>query len=82
MSHKVPDEGDEAAVYQEAVPLFIRDSHILIRSDPQNMDRAFAADAMLQRLLPKDRIEFTGIHLPEVRASLQLRNAEDKSDKR
>ena len=73
MSHKVPDEGDEAAVYQEAVPLFIRDSHILIRSDPQNMDRAFAADAMLQRLLPKDRIEFTGIHLPEVRASLRLR---------
>lgn len=67
------EPGAEEAVYQDAVPLFIRDSHVLIRSDPRHMDRAFAADAMLQRLLPKDRIEFTGTHLDEVRASLRLR---------
>ncbi|MBK5100013.1 MAG: hypothetical protein JJE15_03340 [Desulfobacteraceae bacterium] len=73
MPQKEPGAEEEAAVYQDAVPLFIRDSHVLIRSDPRHMDRAFAADAILQRLLPKDRIEFTGNHLSEVRASLRLR---------
>jgi hypothetical protein len=64
---------EEEEVYQNAVALFIRNSTILIRSDPENMDRCFAADDLLQRLVPKERIQFTGIHLAEVRKKIRWR---------
>lgn len=63
---------EEAEVYQNAVSLLVRDSIVLIRSEPGDMDRIFAADEILQRLLPKERIQFTGIHLPEVRKTVRF----------
>gem|GEM_PF-374876 len=67
------DPGDEKrnAVYRDAVALFIREGTILIRSESEDMDRIFAVDALLQRLVPKERILFTGVHLPEVRRELR-----------
>jgi hypothetical protein len=64
---------EEVAVFQDGVALFIIDSTVLIRTDPGNMEKVFAADTLLQRLLPKDRIEFTGIHLEEVRKTMRSR---------
>ena len=60
-------------LYRDAVSLFIRDEIVLIRTDPANMERAFAADELLQRLLPKEKIQFTGVHLKEVREELRQR---------
>lgn len=46
---------------------------ITIRMEPMKIDRAFAADAILQQWIPKGRIKFTGLHLSEVRDALRLR---------
>jgi hypothetical protein len=62
---------NEEEIYENAVPLLIRDHTVLIRSSLDKMDRVFAADALLQRLLPKERIQFTGTHLEEVRKEVR-----------
>lgn len=61
----------EEAVYGDAVALLVRDPILLIRANPGAMDRVFAADELIQRILPKDRIQFTGMHHPEVRKRLR-----------
>jgi len=60
-------------LYRDAVSLIIRDGIVLIRTDPTNMKKAFGADALLQRLLPKEKIQFTGVHLKKVREALRQR---------
>jgi hypothetical protein len=66
-------EQQELDVYQDAVALLIRNSFILIRSDPGDMEHVFAADEMIQSFLPRERIQFTGLHLAEVRNKLRQR---------
>jgi len=51
---------------------FIKDK-ITIRMELPKIELALAADAMLQQFLPKNRIQFTGLHLAEVRNALRLR---------
>jgi hypothetical protein len=70
--HSARNEADlEFDIYQDAVALLLRNDIILIRSDPEFMSHVFAADAMLQQFIPKDRIQFTGLHIPEVRRNLR-----------
>lgn len=63
----------EDDIFQEVVSLLIRPPIVLIRSDPCDMDKVFVADELLQRLLPKEHIEFTGLQLAEVRKKLRRR---------
>ncbi len=68
------DEGElELELYNDAVSLLFRDTLILVRSDPADMERVFAADQILQSFCPKERIQFTGLHIPEVRRQLRHR---------
>lgn len=62
---------DEDFVYHNAVALLVRDDVVLIRSDPKKMDSIFAADELLQNLVPKKQIQFTGIHSSIVRDQLR-----------
>jgi hypothetical protein len=64
---------DEEEVFLDAVPLLVRGPVVVIRSDPDDMARILAADQVLQRLLPKESIQFSGVHLPDVRQLLRLR---------
>lgn len=64
---------EEEEIYRNSVSLLIRDPVILIRSDPAAMERVFAADELLQRLFPKDYIQFTGIQQAAVRRRLRRR---------
>jgi hypothetical protein len=66
-----PDQED--GVYRDAVSLFTRGPMVLIRSAPEAMEQAFAADELLQQLLPKDRIQFTGIDFSAIRVKLRQR---------
>ena len=66
-----PDQED--GVYGDAVSLFTRGPMVLIRSAPEAMEQAFAADELLQQLLPKDRIQFTGIDFSAIRVKLRQR---------
>ena len=65
------EEGQE--MYEDVVSLLVRDATVLIRSYPDDMERVFAADELLQRLLPKECIQFTGVHIAEVREQLRRR---------
>jgi len=68
------DEGElELELYNDAVSLLFRDTLILVRSDPADMERVFVADQILQSFCPKERIQFTGLHIPEVRRQLRHR---------
>jgi len=60
-------------VYEDAMAVLVHDPHILVRSVPSDMERVFAADELLQRLWPKEIIQFTGIHQPEVRRAVRRR---------
>ena len=64
---------EEQEHYRNVVSLLERDSTVLIRSYPEDMDRVFAADEILQRLLPKECIQFTGIHIKGVRERMRRR---------
>ncbi len=64
---------EERELYESVVPLMVRESTVLIRSFPDDMARVFAADELLQRLVPKPRIQFTGIHNAAVRDQLRRR---------
>lgn len=68
-----PIEELESRICHDAVSLLIRGSLILVRSDPADMDRIFAADRILQSFFPKEIIQFTGLHIPEVRRRLRHR---------
>ncbi len=64
---------EEEEIYENVVSLLTRDATVLIRSYPDDMERVFAADELLQRFLPKECIQFTGVHIAEVRAQLRKR---------
>jgi hypothetical protein len=64
---------DEDLVYQDAVALLVHGQVVLIRSEPEAMERMFEADEVLQLLVPKDQIQFTGAYLEQVRAQLRSR---------
>jgi hypothetical protein len=64
---------EEREHYKNSVSLLARDSNVLIRSYPEDMDRVFAADEALQRILPKECIQFTGIHIRGVRERMRRR---------
>ena len=64
---------EEADIYENAVSLLVRGTVVLIRSNPEKMDLTFAADEALQKIAPKERIQFTGVHLEEVRRRLRWR---------
>jgi len=68
LTHEMEEE-----IFQEVVSLLIRPPIVLIRSDPCDMEKVFSADELLQRLLPKECIEFTGLQLAEVRKKLRRR---------
>jgi hypothetical protein len=63
----------ESDLYQDAVSLVFRDALILVRSDPADMQHVFAADRILQSFFPKERIQFTGLHIPDIRSQLRHR---------
>lgn len=74
--HQTDDELDleeENRIYEDSVALVVREDYLLIRSDPDRMDHIFAADEIIQSFLPKERIQFTGLHMPAVRAKLRMR---------
>lgn len=58
-------------VYNGAVALLLKEGSVLIRSEPGNMDGVFHADELLQRILSKECIQFTGIQLEAVRERLR-----------
>ncbi|MDR3567061.1 MAG: hypothetical protein P4L43_03445 [Syntrophobacteraceae bacterium] len=71
---ELPEEGElERLVCDDAVPLVFRDDLIIVRCDPSAMENVFAADQMLQSFFPKKRIQFTGLHIPEIRTQLRRR---------
>ncbi|PIP41234.1 MAG: hypothetical protein COX19_04075, partial [Desulfobacterales bacterium CG23_combo_of_CG06-09_8_20_14_all_51_8] len=73
-SHPELKEADLfAALCAEAVSLNLNGNTIIIRMESAKIRLALAADELLQRLVPKRRIQFTGLHLLEVRNSLRLR---------
>ena len=68
------DPGElELQVCLDAVPLIFRDDLIIVRCDPDQMENVFAADQVLQAFFPKERIQFTGLHIPEIRTRLRGR---------
>ena len=70
---EIDEEEIEFELCKEAVSLLFRGMLILVRSDPADMERVFAADEILQSFCPKERIQFTGSHIPEVRRQLRHR---------
>ncbi len=63
----------EYQLCMDAVALLFRGDLIIVRSDPSAMENVFAADRMLQAFFPKERIQFTGLHIPEIRMLLRRR---------
>ncbi len=70
---EIYDVNLEFELCKDAVSLLFRGPLILVRSDPADMERVFAADEILQSFCPKERIQFTGSHIPEVRRQLRHR---------
>lgn len=63
-------EAEEASLLGEAVDLVLEGPLVLIRPDPERMDLAFAADALLQQIVPASRIRFKFARHPLVRDAL------------
>ncbi|MCX7040046.1 MAG: hypothetical protein NT005_13050 [Spirochaetes bacterium] len=61
------------AEWDDAVDLIVDEDAIQIRPDPQNMPLAFAADEMLQELVPTNRIRFLGLLNEKVRDEIKKR---------
>jgi hypothetical protein len=66
-------EEEEQGIYENVISLLTRGATVLIRSYPDDMERVFAADELLQGILSKEYIQFTGVHIPEVREQLRKR---------
>ncbi len=60
-------------LYDMAVRLNFTQNKIIIRMDLHKIEAAFAVDEWLQTVFPKNRIQFTGLHQPEVRIALRRR---------
>jgi hypothetical protein len=57
----------------DAVDLIIKEDKVLIRPDPERMELAFEADAVLQEEVPKRRIRFLFVSDPRVRRAISCR---------
>lgn len=64
---------EEDAALEAAVDLIVEGGCILIRPDPDNMPLAFAADELLQTLVPKRDIRFLFLRNPSVRDAIKRR---------
>jgi len=58
---------------RRAVSLFVDDGSVQIRPDPDNMPLVFAADSVLQQILPKSRIRFLNALNSNVRDAVKRR---------
>ena len=63
----------QAEIWENAVDLITEDDAILIRPDPEKMQLAFAADELLQELLPKYKIRFLHVLNDKVRNAIKKR---------
>jgi hypothetical protein len=59
--------------WSQAVDLIIVEGAIQIRPDPNDMDLAFLADEMLQRIIAKHKIRFLGVLNEQVREAIKRR---------
>lgn len=64
---------EEMDIWLTAVDLVVDDDAILIRPDPAQMDLAFEADEILQKLYSKKQIKFLHVLNPQVRRAIQER---------
>ncbi len=64
---------EEEAELAESVDLIFTDDFVLIRPDPERMDLAFRADAMLQTLVSKRVIRYLNTSISKVRTALRER---------
>ncbi len=60
-------------VYRDMVPLVLRNSLVLIRSDSEDMEHIFDADKLIQVFVPRERIQFTGSDMDDIRRMLRKR---------
>lgn len=60
-------------ICRDAVCVNIFRERIILRIEQENIGKGLAADLLLQRFIPKASIQFTGLHIPEVRKALRLR---------
>lgn len=66
-------ETERKRLRESGVDLIVDDRDILIRPEPDNMPLAFAADALLQQLVPKTRIRFLFARDPRVQQAIRER---------
>ncbi len=64
---------EQTSVCRAAVDLIVENDMIVIRPDPEDMDLAFRADELLQRLVPKHRIRFLSASNEKVRTAIKHR---------
>jgi len=64
---------EQQQIGMESADLLVDGDDVLICPDPSRMDLAFAADEMLQQLLPRTRIKFLFAHEPQVREAINRR---------
>jgi hypothetical protein len=64
---------ERMSLWREAVDLLVDAGNILIRPDPSRMDLAFAADELLQELVPRPRIRFLFARDAAVRDAINRR---------
>ena len=65
-------EAEEVAELENSVDLMMEDDTVLIRPDPDRMDLAFAADEIVQEIMPKERVKF--LHVRDERVRNAIRN--------
>ena len=66
-------QAEEEVEFRESVDLVFTDDHVLIRPDPERMDLAFKADAILQTMVSKRVIRFLNTSSAKVRRSITER---------
>lgn len=66
-------QDEEDAEFRDSVDLVFTDDHVLIRPDPERMDLAFRADAILQTMVSKRVIRFLNTSSAKVRRAITER---------
>jgi hypothetical protein len=67
------NEEEQFKIYEDLVALILRGNHVVIRSNPDNMEHSFLAAELLEEIIPADMIRFTGRRDPKVRQAFKLR---------
>jgi hypothetical protein len=71
---QAPMSSEESlAEWEASVDLVFEQGDVLIRPDPENMSLAFAADEVLQEVIPKHRIKFLNVRNEKVRRAVECR---------